>query len=334
MTQLEKASVILSIISTALQVLDAVNTAYYSIANADEDSVVKQYTAAVESLEDAYERLDDAMEESFGASKKQLIAEMGENILQQIADLRAAEEEELSKKGLSEDEQEEIKKTYSEHILQLQDEYAELLNSARDAIFGDDIQDAIADLADAIVQAWEDGTDASKAFAEQSRDWVKQALQEMLKDYIKTSGVVERIRAAINEAYDSDNEITMAEWEGILALADQLGEQVERDTGYIQDLYNSITSSVRTASSTGIASASQDTVDELNGRMTAVQGHTYSIAASTRILAANTNSILGSVRAIEDDVAYMRRRMDGLSVDLTAMRRASGTVQLQGIKIK
>lgn len=55
----------------------------------------------------------------------------------------------------------------------------------------------------------------------------------------------------------------------------------------------------REASSKGFASMSQDSADELNGRFTAVQGHTYGLLQ-------NSNSILESVKSIQEQWVFLQ----------------------------
>ena len=53
----------------------------------------------------------------------------------------------------------------------------------------------------------------------------------------------------------------------------------------------------RTGANKGIATASQDSVNELNGRMTAVQGHTYSISDEYKNTCGQYNSTFKSCYA-------------------------------------
>jgi len=62
----------------------------------------------------------------------------------------------------------------------------------------------------------------------------------------------------------------------------------------------------RTASRKGIANASQESVDELNGRASAIQGHTFNISANSTIIRGNVEAILGSVRQIERNTEAIR----------------------------
>ena len=83
----------------------------------------------------------------------------------------------------------------------------------------------------------------------------------------------------------------------------------------------------RSAQARGIATASQESVDELNGRMTAVQGHTFIISENSNIIRDNTNAILGSVQRIE----YNTEELHSLRRDLHGLK---DTIEIQGVRLR
>ena len=83
----------------------------------------------------------------------------------------------------------------------------------------------------------------------------------------------------------------------------------------------------------GIAAASQDSVDELNGRMTAVQGHTFSIAENSRSLVANTSRMLEHLAGIEDNTGELAR-LENIETCLSDMRRTVNAFKSQGIRVR
>jgi hypothetical protein len=69
--------------------------------------------------------------------------------------------------------------------------------------------------------------------------------------------------------------------------------------------YDAWSSDTRTGTSKGIAAASQDSVDELNGRATAIQGYTYSIQENTAALVRHSASMLEHLSGIRDNTARL-----------------------------
>ena len=73
--------------------------------------------------------------------------------------------------------------------------------------------------------------------------------------------------------------------EGVQAILDALPDN-------LKNLFIGEVEDSREAAEKGIATASQESVDELNGRATTIQGHTFSISENTKILVQNTGLIL------------------------------------------
>ena len=100
------------------------------------------------------------------------------------------------------------------------------------------------------------------------------------------------------------------------------------------NLWQKESESSRKASEKGIATASQNSIDELNGRMTAVQGHTFSISENTKALVNNTAAILRSVMGIERNTNDLPNRLSTMESDLSTVKRTMNDIALKGIKIK
>lgn len=85
-----------------------------------------------------------------------------------------------------------------------------------------------------------------------------------------------------------------------------------KDNGYLD-----AESSASSSTAKGIAQTSQDTVDELNGRFTAIQSHTYSINESIRDMQTRQATILNEIIGIHKDTSSIEGRLrDGISVRL------------------
>ena len=88
--------------------------------------------------------------------------------------------------------------------------------------------------------------------------------------------------------------------------------------------------SERTGSSKGIAAMSQDSADELNGRFTAIQGHTFSINEGVKVLTANSGAILKHLSGIEKNTD----RLEAIEVSIGAVKTGIDTINLKGLKIQ
>ena len=197
------------------------------------------------------------------------------------------------------------------------------------------------DIMDAVVDAFERGTDAAEAFG----DVTKKVMRNVAKDMVEAAvlqPVKQEQSELVKKAYATGNrdEITKALGAASHAFADavkvaqeeykKVAEMFKKD-GF--DLTADSTAS-REASQKGIATASQDSVDELNGRMTAVQGHTFDIAENTRMLLATTNEILKGVVGIERNTGNVHTRLSAVEQHLKSVKDTVGDIALKGIKIK
>jgi len=86
----------------------------------------------------------------------------------------------------------------------------------------------------------------------------------------------------------------------------------------------------RTGSSKGFTAMTQDSADELNGRFTVIQGHTFSINAGVQILATNSAGILKHLAGIKADTG----RLESIEMSIGAMKMGIDTINLRGITIK
>lgn len=197
------------------------------------------------------------------------------------------------------------------------------------------------DIMDAVIDAFERGTDAAEAFGDVTKKVMKNVIKDMMQAAV-LQPVIKEQQELVKQAYGTgdDNAILQAV---IQATEKVKGEQV-RLTGIIAKANEELkkkgydltagSAASREASQKGIATASQDSVDELNGRMTAVQGHTFDIAENTRMLLATTNEILKGVVGIERNTGNVHTRLTAVEQHLKSVKDTVGDIALKGIKIK
>lgn len=102
----------------------------------------------------------------------------------------------------------------------------------------------------------------------------------------------------------------------------------------IKNMFEVTEQATREASEKGIATASQESVDELNGRATAIQGHTFSIAENTKLLLAAVNLILQSVLNIERHTEIMSEDIGDMKREVREVKDTVNDINLKGIKLK
>ena len=101
-----------------------------------------------------------------------------------------------------------------------------------------------------------------------------------------------------------------------------------KSMGYAGGLSGSA-STTRTASAKGIESISQETGNELNGRFTAIQGHTFSINESVKVLAANSPKVLEVLMGIKGDTA----RLEAIESGIVLVNKGINLITDRGVKM-
>ena len=86
----------------------------------------------------------------------------------------------------------------------------------------------------------------------------------------------------------------------------------------------------RTGASKGIATASQESVDENNGRLTAIQGHTYSILEELKAFRSESTQSLRYLAGIENNTA----KLVVMEKTLSSLKTTVDDISTKGLTIK
>lgn len=317
----------------AWSLLGPVGTLVGMLNSTNKASDRRKHQQEIERLMNAYDelnyqvgRLGKQAENTFGETNAQIRQQQIELKKLQIDALNAAIAEEQQLKDPDEDKI----NGWRDQIQTLYDDIEDLETAAVDAIYGESIKTAIENFADALVDAWANGTSASEAANKYVREMIKKTALQAILDYTQASAKIDAIREKIKQYLDNDGIISESEQSEIEGMAQQLMDEVGEQFEWAQHLFEE----EREGSKKGIAQASQESVDELNGRATAIQGHTYSIAENTQLLLATANAILNSVLNIEDNTASLGAKVDNINEQIRVMRNDISDITTKGIIIK
>lgn len=202
-------------------------------------------------------------------------------------------------------------------------------------------------MSDALVDAFRNGTDAAEAFGESVSEMLENIGKQMIFSTL-FSGIIQSandqmLEVMTNQSLTEEQKFNQyisildAMTDGILGQQDNYNELLEKYKQMAASKGISIFEAddpTREASKKGIATASQESVDELNGRATAIQGHTYSIAENTKQLLSTSNAILKSVLNIESNTDDLPNRMSAIESNTKEMRQTLNDIALKGVKLK
>ena len=315
----------------------------------------------IEDIGDAYDSLGKQTSKTFGRTKAQLIEQQKELKKTQLEVLKAelAAEQSESSKNRDDEKIESLKK----QIKEIEGSWGDYSDAVKEAILGEDISSAIERFSDALTDAWAKGTNAAK----DAKDVVKQMLQQMINEDIKSfiseldnvtnrdkelsnraqfwrklgfndyaqylegfmsSGTisVQAIRDKMQEFLENDGYISDEEQEELSRMAEELMQMIDEKFGWATNLFDES----REGSKKGIATASQESVDENNGRLTFIQGavtvmkdKVANISDNSNIIRDNTTAILGSVLRIEsntDELSTIRTTLDDMQINGIRLR--------------
>ena len=201
------------------------------------------------------------------------------------------------------------------------------------------------DIMNNIVDAFRKGEDASKSFA----DSVNATLERMVQNMIFSSVFSDLLKDAEKELGDmfaqgSPESAYIDYFEGLMKDLEERGRLVEKRLKNVKDASGgklfapkdedkkALDGRNREASKRGIAQASQDTVDELNGRATAIQGHTYVISENSNLLVKTTSEMLLQVTGIRRNTDELQR-LKSVEDNLKGVKFTLGEIQQKGLKI-
>lgn len=226
-------------------------------------------------------------------------------------------------------------------VKRAQDEFAEQtkeLEGYLRGVFGDLGNDLMND----IVGAFKSGEDASDRFAKSVSKTLEKLVSNMIFSSVfsdtfkRAEGEMKALmsKGASQEEFIDFYSQLMVQVKALKGQADKQLEDAKR-VGAEKGLNlftpdDSKSSERREASRKGLAQASQDSIDELSGRATAIQGHTYDIATYTRQLVTTSGAILGRVTEIRDNT----NRLERIEGATDKLRRSMDEITIKGIKVR
>lgn len=223
-------------------------------------------------------------------------------------------------------------------IAEAQYNMGERIRNMFEGLAGSDLQ--------SIVNKW---LDIFKEFGnnfEAAIDKINESIDDMVRNMVVQTVFVQPLMQRLNkylQDYAASQNLAQDEYgnyiwtnEAFQGMAEGLRTQVDGAKELFQLLNNQLnaaglgwgdSANDRSAQARGIATASQESVDELNGRATTIQGHTFNISENSNIIRDNTNAILGSVRQIE----IYTERLVRIDNDIHNLK---DTIEMRGVKIR
>lgn len=179
----------------------------------------------IETLDKSYEMLGDAIDKAYSKDASKLIEQQNTLLEQQKVLIQQQIREEDDKKKTDHGKI----KDWQNQLDEIDKTLAGNKEKAVDAIFGEDLQSAIDNFAQAYADAWASGEDRAKSMKDVAKKMIQSTIVEMIKSSAGLGETVKKIRSMI-EGYLTDGVIN--DWE-----QGQLDAYIESETARLDAQY-------------------------------------------------------------------------------------------------
>ena len=298
-------------------------------------------TKSAEKLAIAYANIEYTADKALGAEKFSNAKTQLENIAKQQLLIQEQIRNEDAKKKTDHGQIAE----WERQIQELGEEANKIINEIVEEIIGGSAADLANELGDAFIEAFRAGEDAAEAWGKKVDDIVADVIKRML-----VSKYLEEPLGEIFDKYKSkwykDGEFAgidaiMESMNGFANDLNSVGEEFQAIWDALPDsIKNLITvtddAANREASERGIATASQESVDENNGRLTVIQSHTYTMNENVKLLVLFSDKMLETTNAIRENSEFCKKldKLDSIDKEVTRLRVKLDEISDDGLKVK
>lgn len=298
-------------------------------------------TKSAEKLAIAYANIEYTADKALGAEKFSNAKAQLENIAKQQLLIQEQIRNEDAKKKTDHGQIAE----WERQIQELGEEANKIINEIVEEIIGGSAADLANELGDAFIEAFRAGEDAAEAWGKKVDDIVADVIKRML-----ISKYLEEPLGEIFDKYKSkwykDGEFAgidavMESMNGFANDLNSVGDEFQAIWDALPDsIKNLITvtdeAANREASERGIATASQESVDENNGRLTVIQSHTYTMNENVKLLVLFSDKMLETTNAIRENSEFCKKldKLDNIDKEVTRLRTKLDEISDGGLKVK
>lgn len=202
-------------------------------------------------------------------------------------------------------------------------------------------------MSDALVDAFKNGTDAAQAFTDSVSDMLEKLAKEMIYT-VTIAPYIEKAQEQMLDIMQNDSLTDEQKFNNYVSILDGLTSGVLSQ----QDTYNALMKKYkemagekgvdifkpdeeeRKASSKAGITASQDSVDEMSGRVTTIQGHTYTINENVKVLVAVSSQALEKLTSIDRNTKDLCDKTDKVIEQNDSIKREVSNINTRGVFMK
>lgn len=321
--------------------LHAVTNFYYTtignmvFAAINENEIMEK---SIRKIADAYAKVEYTANKALGKEKFMDSRKQLENLAEQQILIQRQIEEEKSKKDTDWDQIED----WERDIQELANKMADIINEMLEEVIGSTAEDLASQLGEAFFEAARQGEDAMEAWHTKVKEIVSDVMQRML--------IQKFIEEPLGQIFDKYKKKWFGEdgqFKGVDSVIDSMNgfsDDLNQVGSGFQKIWDTLPDTVkdwfapeeaeREAATKGIATASQDSVDENNARLTTIQGHTYTLVQGVNDLNTTSNQILEKVSGIERNTSEANRKLDDIDKKTKSIKDSVDDINMKGIKLR
>ena len=284
----------------AIGLVGSLASSIAKIHDAKNEKRIQDLQEQIDLLSRSYDKLGESIEKAYSKDASNLINQQNKLLEQQKVLIQQQIREEQDKK-----------KTDNERIKEWQQQIEDIneliennKEAAVDAIFGEDLKSAIDNFASAYAEAWTNGENKAESAKEMVKNMMRQMVTESIKAATQSSGAMERIRQKLQEFY-ADNVLSSWEQDYIYNMAEELQKELDKQFGWADSIMKDDSSKQQNASSKGFTTMSQESANDLNGRLTAVYESNLRIEATEQQQTVAITELRGSISVLTSQITKM-----------------------------
>lgn len=296
------------------------------------------YQKTVEKLTETYVQLDYTANKALGTKSFEEAKDRVKNLVNQQVLIKRQIDEEKSKKSSDDGKISE----WERKIKELSNQAVEVINQLLEAIIGHTAEDLAKELGNAFFDAVEQGKDAMDAWHAKVKD--------IIADIVKRMAIKEALEKPLGDLFNKYKKVWFDDKgnfkNGSNAVMNSMND-FSRDLDNLGNTFNNFWQSLppsikgtmeniadREGTRKGIATASQESVDENNARLTTIQGHTYTLVQGLAELNNTSNLILMRVTGIERNTDAANAKLERMDARMKSMDDSLDDIATRGIKLK
>lgn len=293
--------------------------------------------ATVEKLADHYAGMAYTADKALGRDKYDEARGQLKNLAEQQILLQQQINEENDKKDSDNGQIAEWERQIQEKAQEMQ----AIINEMMEDIIGYTSTDLASELGNAFFDAFKNGEDAAQAWGDKVNDIVGDILRKMMIQSLLEQPIGDIFNRYKQKWFGSDG--TFQGFDAVKNSLTGLAEELNALVGPFSESINNMPDELkelllgdveRQGTEKGIATASQESVDENNARLTTIQGHTYSINQGVIELNRTGNAMLEKLTGIEENTATTNDKLDELGNNIKKINSSVDDMNTKGIKVR